>query len=70
MEIFDIVGKVIDLCKMEGEENESVKKLKLTLVTLQRHLYRMEEVKISDNLQKELKDDLLEAEQLLKAVIK
>jgi len=42
MELLDIAGKVIELCTVGGEQNESIRKLKLTLETLQNNISKIE----------------------------
>lgn len=70
MELIDIVGKVIELCTIEGDQNESVRKLKLTLEVLQKNSDKIVDADISKNLQDQIKEELLEAEQLITSVIK
>lgn len=66
MEILDYAGKVIELCRMDGAQNDSIRKLQLILETLQANSRKIAEAEISSNLQQQIKDELLEAEKLIK----
>ena len=50
MELLDITGKIIDLCTLDSEQNDSIKKLKLTLEILQGNSQAIEDAKINSNL--------------------
>ena len=70
MEILDITGRVIDLCRMDEAQDDWIKKIKLVLEVLQRNSKQIRETNISKQLQCEIKEDLESAENLIQKMIK
>jgi hypothetical protein len=59
MEIFDIIGTVIDLSNKGSEYNEEIAQLNLTVVTLKKTLLSLEKADALDDLQIQTMKELL-----------